>query len=113
VWACVKRWVINPALNCPRLMDDERRCGGGAFQTVGTAHGKSVGRAVFLSKGQACRGVLPSEDLPTRKSGDWDSDAVEVGKTVLTDTVSDNDVCRGCRVRYNSRHEDQQKEQQH
>ena len=28
---------FNPALNCPRLMDDERRCNGSAFQTVGAA----------------------------------------------------------------------------
>ena len=27
------RWVFSPALNCPRLMDDERRCGESAFQT--------------------------------------------------------------------------------
>jgi len=35
--ACVERLVFNPALNCLRLMDDERRCGGSAFQTVGAA----------------------------------------------------------------------------
>jgi len=29
--------------------------------------GNSVGRAVFLSKRQACRGVLPNEDLPDQK----------------------------------------------
>ena len=29
--------------------------------------GNSVGRAVFLSKGQACRGVLPNENLPDQK----------------------------------------------
>jgi len=23
--------VFNPALNCPRLMDDDRRCGGSVF----------------------------------------------------------------------------------
>jgi len=31
---------------------------------LGLQHGNSVGRAVFSSKGQACRGVLPNEDLP-------------------------------------------------
>ena len=31
---------------------------------LGLRYGNSVGRAVFLSKGQACRGVLPNEDLP-------------------------------------------------
>jgi len=36
---------------------------GSAFQTAGAAR-NSVGRAVFLSKGQACRGVLLNEDLP-------------------------------------------------
>ena len=34
---------------------------------LGLQHGNSVGRAVFLSKGQACRGVLPNEDLPDKK----------------------------------------------
>jgi len=33
----VKRWVFNPAPNCPRLMDDERSCDGSAFQTAGAA----------------------------------------------------------------------------
>jgi len=36
-WACVKRWVSNRALNCPRLMDDEQSCDGSAFQTAGAA----------------------------------------------------------------------------
>jgi len=48
-------------------MDDKRSCGGNAFQTVGLQRGNSVGRAVFLSKGQACRGVLPNEDLSDQK----------------------------------------------
>jgi len=30
---------------------------------LGLQRGNSVGRAVFLSKGQACCGVLPNEDL--------------------------------------------------
>jgi len=36
---------------------------------LGLQRGNSVyiGRAVFLSKGQACRGVLPKEDLPDQK----------------------------------------------
>jgi len=34
---------------------------------LGMQHRNSVGRAVFLSKGQACRGVLPNEDLPDQK----------------------------------------------
>ena len=29
--------VLNPDLNCPRLMDGERRCDGSAFQTAGAA----------------------------------------------------------------------------
>ena len=33
----MKRWVFNPALNCPRLTDDERSCDGSAFQTVAGA----------------------------------------------------------------------------
>jgi len=31
---------------------------------LGLQHGNSVSRAVLLSKGEACRGVLPNEDLP-------------------------------------------------
>jgi len=34
---------------------------------LGLQHGNSVDRAVFLSKGQTCRGVLPNEDLPDQK----------------------------------------------
>ena len=64
----MKKWVLNPALNCPQLMDDERSCDGNAFQTgLELQLGNSVGRAVSLSKGQACRGVLPNEDLPDQK----------------------------------------------
>ena len=60
---------------------------------LGLQRGNSVGRAVVLSKGQACRGVLPNEDFcPTRNAGDWDADVVGVGRTVLTDTVKR----RGC-----------------
>jgi len=29
--------VLNPALNCPRLTDDEQSCDGSAFQTAGAA----------------------------------------------------------------------------
>ena len=34
---------------------------------LGLQHRNSVGRAVFLSKGQACHDVLPNEDLPDQK----------------------------------------------
>jgi len=51
------------------------------YRRLGLQCGNSVGRAVFLSKGQACRGVLLNEDLPdqkcrrpTRNAGDWDVD---------------------------------------
>jgi len=33
----VKRWVLNPALNCPQLMDDEQSCNGSTFQMAGAA----------------------------------------------------------------------------
>jgi len=52
--------------------------------------GNSVGRAVFLSKGQACRGVLPNEDLPNQKCrrlGCRRCRGSLVGRTVLTDTL--------------------------
>jgi len=58
---------------------------------LGLQHGNSVGRPVFLSKGQACRGVLPNGNLPDRNAGDWDADVAEVGRTVLTDTVKRRD----------------------
>jgi len=48
---------------------------------LGLQHGNSVGRAVFLSKGQARRGILLNKDLPARNASDWDADVVEVGKT--------------------------------
>jgi len=43
---------------------------------LGLQHGNSIGRAVFLLKGQACHGVLPNEDLPTRNVSDWDEDTL-------------------------------------
>jgi len=43
---------------------------------LGLQDGNSVGRAVFLLKGQACHGVLPNEDLPTRNVSDWDEDTL-------------------------------------
>ena len=52
----------------------------------GLQHGNSVGQAVFLSKGQSM-----SWRCPTRNAGDWDADVVEVGRTVLTDTVKRRD----------------------
>ena len=58
---------------------------------LGLQRGNSVGPTVFLSKGQACRGVLPNEDLPDQK---WDADVVEVDRTVLTDTVKRRDYKR-------------------
>jgi len=54
---------------------------------LGLQRGNSVGQAVFLSKGQACRGVRRTKICPTTNVGDWDADVVEVGRTVLTDTV--------------------------
>jgi len=65
--ACVKRWVLNPALNCPRLMDDEWRCGGTAFQTAGTATWNLCKPSCVLIEGQACHGILPNKDLPDHK----------------------------------------------
>ena len=36
----MKRRVLNAALSCPRLMDDERSCDGSAFQTAQQGTGK-------------------------------------------------------------------------
>jgi len=47
----VKRWVFNPALNCPRLMDDERSCGGNTFQTAGAATWKLCRPSCVLVEG--------------------------------------------------------------
>ena len=33
----MKRWVLNPSLNCPRLMKADRRCVDSEFQTVEAA----------------------------------------------------------------------------
>jgi len=33
---------------------------------------------------------------PTRNAGDWDADVVEVGRTVLTDTVKCIDLILNC-----------------
>jgi len=41
---------------------------------VGLQHRNSVVRAVFLSKGQACRGFLPNEDFPDQVSGHGGTD---------------------------------------
>ena len=70
-------------------MDDERSCGGSAFQTAETATRNSVGRAVFLYKHVVvfCRTKI----CQTRNAGDWDADVVEVGRSVLTDTVKRRD----------------------
>jgi len=45
--------IFNPALNCPRLMDDERSCDGSAFQTLGAATWKLRCPSSVLVKG-AC-----------------------------------------------------------
>jgi len=44
---------------------------------LGLQHGNSVGRAVFLSKGQARCGVCRTKICLTINAGDWDAD-VEV-----------------------------------
>jgi len=49
----------------------------------GLQHGNSVGRAVFSSKGQACRCFCRTKICQTRNAGDWDANVVEVkGKEV-------------------------------
>ena len=65
----MKRWVFNPVLNCPRLMDDEwsEAVMKVPSRRLGLQRGNSVSRAVFLLKGQARRGVLPNDDLPNQK----------------------------------------------
>jgi len=47
----VKSWVFNPALNCPRLMDDKRRCDRSAFQMAGAATFELCRPSCVLVKG--------------------------------------------------------------
>jgi len=46
-----KEMVFNPALNCPRLIDDDRRCNGSSFQTVGAATWKLCRPSCVLVEG--------------------------------------------------------------
>ena len=95
--ACVKivyGFSILHALNCPRLMMMSGDVVGARSRRLGLQCGNSVGRAVFLSKREACRGVLPNEDLPDQKCprlGCNHADVVEVGRTVRRDTVKRRD----------------------
>jgi len=65
--ACVKRWVFNPALNCPRLKMVSEDVVEAHSRQLGLQRGNSVDQAVFLSKGQACHGVQPNEDVPGQR----------------------------------------------
>ena len=47
----MKSWVFNPALNCPRLMDDERCCDGSTFHTAGAATWKFCWPSCVLVEG--------------------------------------------------------------
>jgi len=63
----VKRWVLNPALNCQQLVDDSGAVVEARSIWLWLQRGNSVGRTVYFSKGQACHGILPNEDLPDQK----------------------------------------------
>jgi len=86
----VKRWVFNPALNCPRLMDDERSCDVSAFQTIEAA---SWPRCVLVEgtsmSWRSAERRFARPEMPA--TGMQSADIVEVGRTVLTDTVKRRD----------------------
>ena len=89
----MKRWVFNAALTCQRLTD------GASAKLWAELWWKHV------PDGWGCNMETPSAELcscrrdkhivafcrtkicPTRNAGNWDADIVEVGRTVLTDTV--------------------------
>ena len=85
---------FNPALNCPRLMDGERRCDGSVFQKAGAATWKLRRPSCVLVEGtsmswrSAERRRARSE---TPATGMQNADVVKVGRTVLTDTVKRRD----------------------
>ena len=59
---------------------------------LGLQHGNSVDQAVFLSKGlKHVMAFSRTKMCPARDASDWDADVVEVGRTVLTDTVKRRD----------------------
>jgi len=68
---------------------------------LGLQRGNSVGRAVFSSKDKHVVLFCRTKICPTRNAGDWDGDVVEVGRTVLTDTVKRRDCNVGL---YSLRH---------
>jgi len=64
-------------------MDDDRSCDGSAFQTVGAATWK-----LPLAEPCSCRrDKCVVAFCLLHFAGDWDADVVEVGRTVLLDTV--------------------------
>jgi len=46
-----EKMVFSPALNCPRLTDDDQRCGSSAFQTAGAATWKLRRSSCVLVEG--------------------------------------------------------------
>jgi len=74
------------------ITDDERRCGGSAFQTAGAATWKLCRPSCVLVKGTNMSWRSAERIWPTRNADDWDADVVEVGRTVLTDTVKRRDA---------------------
>ena len=57
--------VFDPALNCPRLMDDDRRCGGSVFQTVVVClHCDELAVDPQLTDQWVCRKAVVAVQLP-------------------------------------------------
>ena len=88
----MKRWVFNPALNCARLMDDEQSCDGSTFQMIGVATWKLHRPSSVLVEGtsmswRSAERRFARQEMPATGG----ADVVEVGKTVITDTVKRKD----------------------
>jgi len=82
----VKRWVFNPALNCPRLTDDEQSCDGSTFQTIGAATQKLHRRSCVLVVWTSMSWRSAEQRFARPEMPATDADVVEVGRTVLTDS---------------------------
>jgi len=66
VWACVQRWVFNPFLNSPQLMESECRHVGSKFRTTGATTWNSIDRAESRSMERTCHVAYLTRDVGNR-----------------------------------------------